>query len=151
MVAFGAGYFGLGLVCAGKGFFAGVRYDCGAAGEDVEERRRGWRRCEARGFEDGFEFAGADHGVHFRNAFADFVAIALHQAAGDDEFFGRAGGFVAGHFEDGIDRLLLGCVDEAACVDDEDFGLFGMRGQPRAGVIEQAHHHLGIDEVFWTA
>jgi hypothetical protein len=55
---------------------------------------------------------------------------------------------VAGHFEDGVDRLLLGCVDEAAGIYDEDFRLFWMGGEARAGAVEQAHHDLGIDEVF---
>ena len=63
----------------------------------------------------------------------------------------RAGGFVAGHFEDGVDGLLLGGVDEAAGVDDEDFGVFGAGGEARAGAVEQAHHDLGVDEVFGAA
>ena len=64
---------------------------------------------------------------------------------------GRAGGLVAGHFEDGVDGFLLGGVDEAAGVDDEDFGLFGVGGEARAGAVEQAHHDLGVDEVFGAA
>jgi len=59
------------FVRAGEGFFAGVRYDCGAAGQNIEERRRGWRRREARCFENGFQLASADHGVDFRDALAD--------------------------------------------------------------------------------
>ena len=112
---------------------------------------RGGSGREAGGFEDRFELAGADHGVDFRNVFADFVAIALDEAAGDDELAGAALGFVAGHFEDGVDRLLLGGVDEGAGVDDEDLGLFGTGGEARAGAVEQAHHDLGIDEVFGAA
>ena len=106
---------------------------------------------EAGGFENGFQFAGADDGVHFGDALLDFVAVALDEAAGDDELFGASRSFVAGHFEDGVDGFLLGGVDEAAGVDDEDFGFFGMGGQPRAGAVEQAHHHLGVDEVFGAA
>ena len=115
-----------------------------------ERSARGGHR-QAGGFENRLQFAGADHGVHFGNALPDFVAVALHQAAGDDELFGRAGGLVARHLENGVDRLLLGGVDEAAGVDDEDFGLFGMGGQARAGAVEQAHHDLGVDEVFGAA
>jgi hypothetical protein len=74
--------------------FDGVR----CAGEDVEGREGGGRCGQAGGFEDGIEFAGADYGVDFWNALADFVAVALDKAAGDDEFFCRAGGLVAGHF-----------------------------------------------------
>ena len=106
---------------------------------------------EAGRFENGFDLAGADDGVHLGNVLPNLVAVALDQAAGDDQLFGRAGGFVAGHLQNRIDRLLLGRVDEAAGVDDEDFGLFGMGGQAGASARQQAHHHLGIDEVFRAA
>ncbi len=58
---------------------------------------------------------------------------------------------MAGHFEDGVDGLLLGGVNEAAGVDDEDFGVFWTGGEARTGAVQQAHHDLGIDEVFGTA
>ena len=135
---------------AGEGFLSGA--GCGRlTAEDVEGRGRGGSGGETCGFENRFELAGADDGVHFGDALADFVAVALDQAADDDELFGRARGFVAGHFEDGVDGLLFGGVDEAACVDDEDFGFLRMRGQARAGAVQQTHHHLGVNEVFGTA
>ena len=120
-------------------------------GEDVEGRWSGGSGGDACGFEDGFELAGADDGVDFRDVFLDFVAIALDEAAGDDELARAACGFVASHFEDGVDRLLLGGVDEGAGVDDEDFGFFRAGGETGAGAVEQAHHDLGIDEVFGAA
>ena len=79
------------------------------------------------GIEDRFELAGADDGVDFRDVFLNLVAIALDEAAGDDKLACAALGLVAGHLENGVDRFLLGCVDEGAGVDDEDLGLFGMR------------------------
>ncbi len=106
---------------------------------------------QARGFENRFQLAGADYGVDFGNVLANLVAIALDQASGDDELFGRAGGLVARHLENGVDRFLLGGVDKAAGVHDQDFGLFRTRGQARTGAVEQAHHHLGVDEVFGAA
>jgi len=151
VVAFGAECYGFGLMRAGEGFLAGASFGGEAGGEDVEGRGRGGRSCEAGGGEDGFQFAGADYSVHFGDALANFVAVALDQAAGDDEFFGTARGLVAGHFQDGVDGLLLGGVDETARVDDEDFGLFGMGGEACAGAVQQTHHHLGVDEVFGTA
>ena len=63
----------------------------------------------------------------------------------------RAVRFCADHLEDGVDGLLLGGVDEGAGVDDEDFGVFGVGGEARAGAVEQAHHDLGVDEVFGAA
>jgi hypothetical protein len=98
-----------------------------------------WRSL-AGGGEDGFEFAGADYGVDFGDVFLDFVAVALDEAAGDDEALGGAGGFVLDHFEDGVDGLLLGGIDEGAGVDDEDFGVFEAVGEAGAGAVEQAHH-----------
>jgi hypothetical protein len=88
-------------------------------------------RGEAGGFEDGFELAGADYGVDFGDVLLDLVAVALDEAAGDDEALGFAavGDLVLHHLEDGVDGLLLGGVDEAAGVDDEDFGVFGARGE----------------------
>ena len=89
--------------------------------------------------------------LNFRDVFADLVAVTLDETAGDDELAGAAGGFVAGHFEDGRDRLLLGGVDEGTGVDDEDFGVLGAGGEARAGAVEEAHHDLGVDEVFGAA
>ena len=108
---------------------------------------------EAGGGEDGFELAGADDGVDFGDVGDDFVAVALDEAAGDDELAGAAAGgdLVLRHFEDGVDGLLLGGVDEAAGVDDDDVGVFGVGGERGAAVVEQAHHDLGVDEVFGAA
>ena len=55
------------------------------------------------------------------------------------------------HFEDGVDGLLLGGIDEGAGVDDEDFGVFRGVGEARAGAVEQAHHDFRVDEVFGAA
>ena len=142
-----------GLVGAGSRFLTGTGLSHLNAGEDIEGRDgcgRGGGR-ETSSFKNGFEFAGADYGVDFRDALQDFVAVALDQASGNDQFAGRAGGFEAGHLEDGVDGLLLGGVDKAAGIDDEDLGFFGMGGEARAGAVEQAHHDLGVDEVFGAA
>ena len=86
---------------------------------------------EAGGGEDGFEFAGAYYGVDFGDVLLDLVAVALDEAAGYDEALGFAAVLllVLDHLEDGVDGLLLGGVDEAAGVDDEDFGVFGAGGE----------------------
>ncbi len=151
------------LVRSGLGFLAGAGFGVDG-GEDGEGRGRdgcvprspsardlGHPSFDASGFEDGFELAGAEDGVDFRDVFADLVAVTLDETAGDDELAGAAGGFVAGHFEDGRDRLLLGGVDEGTGVDDEDFGVLGAGGEARAGAVEEAHHDLGVDEVFGAA
>ncbi len=51
---------------------------------------------------DAFHLVGANDGVDFRDLLADFAAVALHQAAGDDELTGAAGLLELGHFEDRV-------------------------------------------------
>ena len=99
------------------------------------------------GFEDFFDFAGADHGIHFGDLFADVVAIALDHASGDDQFLRAAEFFVFGHFQDGLHGFLLRGLDEAAGIDDQHVGFAGARREFVAGARENAHHHLAIHEV----
>jgi len=58
---------------------------------------------------------------------------------------------VLDHLEDGVDGLLLGGLDEAAGVDDEDFCVFGLGGELGSTAMEQAHHDLRVNEVFGAA
>ena len=58
---------------------------------------------------------------------------------------------MTGHLQDGVDRFLLGRVDEGAGVDDQHVGGFGIAGDARAGMVEQAHHDFAVDEVFGAA
>jgi len=149
VVAFGAEF---SFVGAGEGFLAGADFAGAGGGEDVEERGRdGGGAGDAGGFEDGLEFASPDDSVDLGNAFADLVAVPFDEAAGNDELLRVALGFEAGHLEDGVDGFLLGGVDERAGVDDDNFGVFGLGGQARAAAIEEAHHDLGVDQVFGAA
>jgi len=135
-----------------------ARGDAGLDGvwrEDVERAGRvglasGVPGGEAGGGQDAFELAGAEDGVDLRDVFADLVAVALDEAAGDDDALGLAAVLllVLDHLEDGVDGLLLGGVDEGAGVDDDDFGVFGAGCEVGAVVVEQAHHDFGVDEVF---
>ena len=120
-------------MCAGKRFLAGTSL-CRAA-KNVEGGNRCNGRLQTRCLQNRFQLACADDGVHLRNALLDFVAIALDQAASDNELTRAARKLVLRHLQNGVDRLLLGCVNEGAGVDDEDFSLFRMSGQPRAGAV----------------
>ena len=136
----------------------GVGVDGGfgrALGKDVEG---GVVVCLAAGgeaccSEDSFEFACADDGVYFGDVLLDLVAVALDEAAGDDDALGFAAVLllVLDHLEDGIDGLLFGGVDEAAGVDDDDFCVFGPGGELGSVVVEEAHHDLRVDEVLGAA
>ena len=147
-IAFGTKF---GLVRSGASLAAFADFCVATSAEDVERRWCNHWPGNAGGFENRFELAGADHGIDFRDALDDFVAVAFDEASGDDQFLRRAGGFEARHLEDGVDGLLLGGVDEAAGVDDEDLGLFGACGQARAGAVQKPHHDFGVDEVFGAA
>jgi len=77
----------------GLGFLAGTSVRLAVAAENVEGGRRGRAGSRSGGFEagrfeNGFDLAGADHGVHLGNVLLNLVAVALDQAAGDDQFFG---------------------------------------------------------------
>jgi hypothetical protein len=95
-------------------------------------------RSEARGGEDRFEFAGADYGVYFGDVFLDFVAVSFDEAAGDDDAACLAAVLllVLDHLQDGINGFLLGGIDEAAGVDDDDFGVFGVGRQLSAIMVK---------------
>ena len=58
---------------------------------------------------------------------------------------------MAGHFEDGIDRFLLGRVDEGAGVDDQHVGGLRVADDARARVVEEAHHDFAVDEILGAA
>ena len=120
-------------------------------GENCERGLRSWLRRHPGGGEDAFKLASADDRVDLGDVFLDFVAVALDEASGNDELLGFAVRLKTGHLEDGVDRFLLGRVDEGAGVDDQDVGGRWIVGDPRAGVVEQAHHDFAVDEVFGAA
>src|SRR2546423_15602169 len=76
------------------------------------------------------DVSGAEHSIDLRNLRLQLVAIALAKTSRDDEPLAGAGLFELGQLEDRVDRLLLGRVDERACVYDEHIG-FGWIGRQR--------------------
>jgi len=123
-------------------------------GEDVEGGVVGVTAgAESCGGEDGFEFSGAYDCIDFWDVLPDLIAVALDEASGDDDALGLSAVllFVLDHLEDGVDGLLLCGVDEAAGVDDDDFGVFGTGCKLGSVVVKQAHHDLGVDEIFGAA
>ena len=106
---------------------------------------------QSRRGQDLFQFACAHHGIHFRDALLDLIAIAFDQAPGDDQLAGAPARLELGHFEDGIDGLLLGFVDERAGVDDQDVSGFRLIGDLRPRAVEEPHHDFRVDEIFGAA
>ena len=98
------------------------------------------------------DLVDAHEGVHFGEEFRQFVAEALGETAGDDDGLAALLGVAQfDGFEDGIDALFLGGVDEGAGVDDDGVGVGGVVGDLDAVAQEGAEHDLGIDEIFCAA
>ena len=78
------------------------------------------------------------------------LRITLAQAAHDEQPFDFTRLFGGGGPEDHVDRLLFGVADEAAGVDDHDFGIGAVavvRDRIACG-CELGHQVLRIDRVF---
>ena len=106
---------------------------------------------QSRSTQNLLQLAGADHRIDLRNVLLDFVAIAFHQAAGNDQLLRPAADLVLRHLQDRVHRLLLGRVDERAGVHDDDVGVFGARRDLGPTLREQAHHDLAVHQVLGTA
>ena len=52
-----------------------------------------------------------------------------------------------GQLQNGVNRFLLGGIDERAGVDHEDAGAGGIMGQLVSGFAREPQHYLGIDKV----
>ena len=75
---------------------------------------------------DRVHLPGAEGGVDLGDLAAQLRVIALGEAAGDHETPGVPRLLLPRHLEDGVDRLLLGPVDERTGVDDDDVRLLGV-------------------------
>ena len=92
-----------------------------------------------------------DDKINLGNIFQNFLAITFHQATGHHEPLGGACLLVLGHFEDRVDGLAFGRVDEAARIDDENVGIFRQRGQFEALARQDAEHDFAVHEILGTA
>ena len=101
--------------------------------------------------EDVFELARADHKVNFGDLSQNVLAEAFHEASGDHELLRRAQLLVFRHLQDGVNRLALGRLDEAARVDNDDVGVSGARRQLVAPAGQDAEHHFAVHQVLGTA
>ena len=104
--------------------------------------------CLADGLVDLLILVDAEDRIDLGHLLADGFRVALGEAARRHQQAAHAGLLVLRHFKEGGDGLLLGGLDEAAGVDDDDLGpgrviddLIAVRG-------EVAEHLLGIDAVF---
>ena len=73
------------------------------------------------------------------------VAVALGHAPGDDEAAAVVPPLVEG--EDGVDRLLAGCLDERTRVDDDEVSRLGVVSRAQAVGEQGADELVGVDLV----
>src|SRR5258708_38608902 len=102
----GAGCVGAGCVGAGS---AGAGYAVAWYAAEELQRRSG---ASPDGSNDFWDLTRADDRVDLGDLFLELVAVALGEAAGDDETLAGAVFLQLRHLEDRVDRLLLGGVDE---------------------------------------
>src|SRR5262249_20248567 len=76
--------------------------------------------------------------------------VLLDHAPGDDDAVDLAPLLAFHLLENRLDRLLLGAVDEAARVDEDDFRV-RVRDDVVAGALQMAEHDLGVHEILRTA
>ncbi len=127
-----------------------------AADKNIERRSRLRRRSgssQPGSLQNCLQLASAHHRIDLGNVAANLVPKALHEASGNDQppGFPAIRDLVLRHLQNRVHRLLLGRVDEAACVDDQNLRVLGARGQLAAGAVKQPHHHLGVHQIFRTA
>src|SRR3989449_8872150 len=122
---------------------------------EVARRRRGrpvvTGRRLADEVHDPLESRGPEDRVHLRHRSHDLAAVALSEAARDDERAAAPRLLEPRQLEDRVHRLLARTVDEGARVDDEALGLLGLGREGEAGLGEHAEHQLGVDLVLGAA
>ncbi len=97
---------------------------------------------------------GSKGGVDFRDLPAQVGVVPLGQASGHDEpalDSVRGRGLEAGHFQNRVDRLLLGPVDERAGIHHDHVGGRHVGGNQMPPPLQRSQHHLGIDEILRAA
>ena len=93
----------------------------------------------------------AHHGVHLGDLLLDLAAVALRQAAGDDDFQVGVCLLVGAGLEDILDGFGLGALDEATGVDQDHIGLAQVGHRLVACRQQDMHHAVQIDLVFGAA
>ena len=93
----------------------------------------------------------AEDGVGLGKRLGEVLAVALGQATDGDDGLRAAGLLEVGGLEQGVDRVLLGGLDEAAGVDHDGVGVLGVGDEHEAVGLEAAGQLLGVDLVAGAA
>ena len=93
----------------------------------------------------------ADDGIDLGDLLGEFLRVTLAETAGDDHALGRIIFLETHQVEDGVDRFLLGTLDESAGIDHQNVRGLRLLGNHKALSPEPPEDHLGIDQVLGTA
>ena len=105
----------------------------------------------ADGLDYRAEAPAAEHAVDLGELGEDLLAVALRQAARDDDLLEPSLFFKLGELEDVLYRLALGALDEGAGIDDDDIDVREVAGYLVARFVEQPEHLLAVDGVLRAA
>ena len=128
---------------------AGIAF--GARLQNPEGRINRPRGRDSSGCEYSFQLSRSHDRIHFRDVLTDIITKTFYQAARDHQFPGPPRALVLRHFEDGVDRFLLGAGNERAGIDHDDVGVFSVRDQLGPGLLQKTHHHFAVHQVLGTA
>ena len=118
-------------------------------GRSLFRRHRGGLALDRA--QDVLHLAGAQRRVDLGDLLAQLLVVALGQAARDDQAPRAPRLLLARHLQDGVDRLLLGAIDERAGVHDDHVRVLRVRDQGMAARLQAPEHHLAVDQVLRTA
>ena len=93
----------------------------------------------------------AEEQVDFGQRVEQLRLVSLDHAADGDDRLAVAGALPGTGFDNRVDRLLLGRVDEPAGVDEDDVGVIGIGGIRGAAILEIGDVPLGVDGVLVAA
>ena len=93
------------------------------------------------------EIAQAQEQIHFGEGGLEFVPVALDHAPDGDDRAAPSLALEPPRLEQGLDRLLLGGVDEAAGIHQDDVGVRQIRHASRTASHERGEHPFGVDRV----
>ena len=100
------------------------------------------------------DLVNADKRIHLGHLGGELLGKPLGHAPGDNQLLARllfAKAPVLMGFENGIDGLLLGRVDERTGVHNEHVGFVRLGGDLHAALQDAAQHHFRVGKIFGTA
>ena len=93
----------------------------------------------------------AEYRVGLRQRLRQVLSVPLGEAADGHDGLGAAGLLEVGRLEEGVDRVLLRGLHEAARVDHDGVGILRVADQPEAAGLEPTRELFGVDLVAGAA